>query len=301
MSSMPRTATPPKAPFIATLMLIVASQSAWAHPHLFVDAQAHIRFDAEGRATSLHNVWTFDEGYSAFAIEGLDANLDGNVTRSEMQSLADDNVAGLAEYGYYSSAGMGDVNIPFVNGRNAAFDNADGHVTLSFDIDFAAPLVLTDTLQLGISDPQYYVAIQFADREAVGLIDAPDGCGVELEPAHPMPDDVAAQLYSLPGDVTKLPSELERALRGVQGAILVDCGSGGPSQKIADATTAVDALDAFVSAGDAPIVLAPGPSQTPTDGPTAQWRIPVLASLVAGGLGIVVALFLRHRPRRSQR
>ncbi|MHB1101748.1 MAG: DUF1007 family protein [Devosia sp.] len=298
---MPRIATPPKAPFIATLMLTVASQPAWAHPHLFVDAQAQISFDAEGRATSLHNVWTFDEGYSAFAIEGLDANLDGNVTRSEMQSLADDNVAGLAEYGYYSSAGVRDVNVPFVNGRNAAFDYADGRVTLSFDIDFAVPLALTDILELGISDPQYYVAIQFANREAVELIDAPDGCGVEFEPAHPMPDGVAAQLYSLPADVTKLPSELERALRGVQGAILVNCGSGGPSQKIADATTAVDALDAFVSAGDGPIVLAPEPTQIPADDPTAQWRMPLLVAFVAGGLGIAITLLLRNRQSRSRR
>jgi nickel/cobalt transporter (NicO) family protein len=286
---------------IPALTLLWASAPALAHPHIFVDAEAQISFDGDGKAKSLHNVWTFDESYSAFAIQGLDADLDGKVTRAELQSLADENVSGLAEYGYYSSAGVGGQSVAFVNGRNAALDYADGRATLSFDVDFAVPVAVTETLELGISDPQYYVAIQFANRDTVGLLNAPDDCGVELERARPMPDDVAAQLYALPADVTTLPATLQSALRGVQGAILINCGATGATRTIAEATTAVDALDAFATAGEAPIMLTPEPVQVAADDPIEQWRLPLLLALLAAGAGVAVALLLRYRPRHSAR
>jgi hypothetical protein len=128
----------------------------------------------------------------------------------------------------------------------------------------------------------------------VTLIDAPDTCHVELERPRPMPDDVAARLYALPADVTKLPAELQTALRGVQGAILVECGARGPAQKIADATTALDALEAFATA-EVPIVSASEPVSTVADDPIARWRVPLLLALAIGALGVVVTLLLRRR------
>jgi ABC-type uncharacterized transport system substrate-binding protein len=47
-------------------------EPAEAHPHVFADAMAEIRFDDEGRIVSVHNSWRLDEAFSAFAIDGID-------------------------------------------------------------------------------------------------------------------------------------------------------------------------------------------------------------------------------------
>ncbi|MBN9348044.1 MAG: DUF1007 family protein [Devosia sp.] len=277
---------------------MLLTSPALAHPHIFVDATAQLFFDKEGRAVTLHNIWTFDEGYSSFAIQGLDADLDGKVTRNELQSLADENVAGLAEYGYYSSAGLGAKSVPFVNGRRAALDYVDNRVTLSFDVDFAIPVAMSNTLELDISDPQYYLAIQFASRDTIDLVGAPPGCGVELQRPEPMPDGVAAELSALPADITKLPARLQAALRGVQGAILINCG-GPSSSPIAEASTAVAALDAFMDLAEAeqPILVSTGtvPVEDPVE--ANPWRIPVLAG--AGLLVLSMAAIAIFRGRRQ--
>jgi len=88
-----------------------------AHPHIFVEAKATITFDDAGQVLSVHHQWTFDEAYSAWAVQGLDANLDGQVTTQELQPLADDNMEGLSAYDYYTFAGEGPVNL---NLRRAA-------------------------------------------------------------------------------------------------------------------------------------------------------------------------------------
>ena len=55
-----------------------------AHPHIFVEAKATITFDDAGQVLSVHHQWTFDEAYSAWAVQGLDADLDGQVTTEEL-------------------------------------------------------------------------------------------------------------------------------------------------------------------------------------------------------------------------
>ena len=46
-------------------------------------------FDNKGRLTAVRHVWRFDDGYSAFASQGLDTDGDGVLTIKELQPLAD--------------------------------------------------------------------------------------------------------------------------------------------------------------------------------------------------------------------
>lgn len=237
---------------------ICFAQPALAHPHIFIDAKAIISFDDSGAVTSIHNSWTFDEAFSAWQIQGLDTNGDDVTSSEEMQELADDNMAGLAEYQYYTFAGEGaDANLTFTNGRNPRFVYENGRSTLDFDVDLATPYHIRDTLEIAINDPEYYVAITFADASAVTLVNAPAGCAVTMDPPETMSDALAEQLYALPPDVTVLPPDLAAALRGVQGAILVKCPpttgqAGAPAVAAApQAQTAAEAAAAVAATSDA--------------------------------------------------
>ena len=225
-----------------------------AHPHIFIDARATITFDDAGQVVGVHNSWTFDEAYSAWAVQGLDTNLDGKVSREELQPLADDNMQGLSEYEYYTFAGEGPDNLKFAFGSNPVIDYADGRQTLNFDVALAHPYMIQDHLELAINDPEYYVAITFANADAVTLVNAPTNCRVALTDPEPMSDALQQQLTDLGPDVLKLPPELEQQMRGVQGSILVNCPGGSATGKpaapvvVAEPSTALDAVTQMAEA-----------------------------------------------------
>lgn len=244
----------------------LAAQPALAHPHILVDARAAIRFDDSGRVVSIHHSWTFDAAYSAWSMQGLDSNNDGVVSPEEAQPLADDNMKGLETYDYYTYAGEGkDPNLVFGAGQNARIVYANGQSTLDFDVPLSQPYVIRKALEIGINDPEYYVAITFKDASAVELINAPASCRVRMEPAKEMPDELQDELFALPADVTQLPPDLEKAMRGMQGAIVVDCpGGGAPGAAEATPVAPATALDAVTALGEA--VADKEPAAAPVSG-----------------------------------
>jgi ABC-type nickel/cobalt efflux system permease component RcnA/ABC-type uncharacterized transport system substrate-binding protein len=215
---------------VAFLLALCAFLSpALAHPHIFIDAHARITFDADGAVSEIHNTWVFDEAYSAWAVQGLDTDNDGTVSEAEMQPLADDNLQGLSEYGFYTFAGEGQTNLTLHALPGATYTYDGRRVTLDFGVAPEQPYRIGQTLEINITDPEYYVAISFADPSTITLENAPSGCAVRLDPPKEMDPALADTLYALPADVTKLPPDLEKAVRQLQGAILVDCpGAGTP-------------------------------------------------------------------------
>jgi len=256
---------------IALLALLAFVTPALAHPHIFIDAHARIVFDASGAVSEIHNTWVFDEAYSSWAIQGLDTNNDGTVSVEEMQPLADDNLQGLSEYDFYTFAGEGSVNLKFKALPGATYTYDGKRVTLDFGLAPEQPYRIGKTLELSITDPEYYVAISFADPSTVTLENAPSGCAVRLDPPKDMDPALADTLYALPADVTKLPPDLEKAVRGLQGAILVDCpGTGGAAATVTPPppATALEAVNQVAAIKPAPFSGPPvETSFLPNSGP----------------------------------
>ena len=272
---------------------------AWAHPHIFIDATTAITFNDAGEVVSIHNTWVFDEGYSAWSVQGLDTNNDGKLTRAELQPLADDNMNGLSDYEYYTFAGEGsDPNLKFGHGSKPTIDYDGKQTTLNFDVALAQPYAIRDALQISIDDPEYYVAISFKDASAVTLINAPKNCSIKMEAGHELPPALADELYAIPPDVTKLPPQLEQALRGTQGEILLSCpggsATGQPAAPVTAATpapapsTALDAATqmAEASAPETPDVAADVPSKQALTMPIFTGNIPFGAAPNEPGLNL---------------
>lgn len=219
-----------------------------AHPHIFIDAKATVVFDDSGAVIEVRNEWSFDAAFSAWSIEGLDVNNDGVVGREEQQELANQDMDGLAEYQFYTYAEEpgSDTNVQFERGVDPTRDFVDGHTILRFGVKLAQPYRMGSGFELAINDPEYYVAITFADANAVTLENAPAGCTVTMEAGKELSPELQEMIGAIPADVTELPPELAVAMRGVQGAILINCpqtaGLAGADQPtVPEATTALDA------------------------------------------------------------
>ena len=83
------------------VMMLALSVPAQAHPHVWVTVESTLLYE-RGSFTGLHHKWTFDEFYSAMAVEGLDTNKDGKYDREELAELAKVNVTSLKDFGYFT-------------------------------------------------------------------------------------------------------------------------------------------------------------------------------------------------------
>ncbi|MGH9777347.1 MAG: DUF1007 family protein, partial [Candidatus Acidiferrales bacterium] len=75
---------------------------AVAHPHVRIDTAATLHFDGQQRLVGLEARWAFDYAYTYYAIEGFDADGDGIYSTEELAPLAEENLAKLPEWGYFT-------------------------------------------------------------------------------------------------------------------------------------------------------------------------------------------------------
>ena len=214
-----------------------------AHPHILIDARVTVVFNDAGAVIGLKHDWTFDRAFSAWVVQGLDSNGDRATSPDELQPLADENMTGLAEFGFYTFAGSADdlMRLTPVGDQGMAYEN--GATTLSYSLKADTPRSVGAGFELGVYDPEYYVAIGFADVADVTLENAPAECGVRLDSPKEMSDALQTQLYALGSEVTELPPELAAAMRGTQGMIVVSCDGSLPAAPHVDATNALDAVN----------------------------------------------------------
>lgn len=258
---------------VAAGALAFAAGAADAHPHILIDAKARISFNDAGELVAIHNSWTFDEAFSVWQIQGLDTNGDGITSSEEMQELADENVRGLAEYGFYTLAGEGAASLPMASLDDGRFVYQDNRSTLTFGVEPQGPYRIKGRFELAIADPEYYVAISFADLSDVTLENAPAGCTLGMDPPRELSPELQERLGQLSADVLTLPPDLEAAVRGAQGAIIIDCTGAAAA---APAATALEAATQVAEAKPA----------TPFGGPPVE---PGFKISRTGPLGWLVA------------
>ena len=71
------------------------AQDVHAHPHVWATVRSEILLDPNHQITGIRHAWTFDEFYSAMAVQGLDTNGDGVFSAEELKPLAEVNVTSL--------------------------------------------------------------------------------------------------------------------------------------------------------------------------------------------------------------
>ncbi len=166
---------------IAAAALLFATGGAFAHPHVFVTARGEFVY-GNGVLKEIRYAWTFDEMFSAFAAQGLDANGDGKLSREELQALAKENVDSLKEVGYFTMAPRGKTALEFGEPTDYWFEADDkNNLTLHFTLPIKN--AAKGGIALEVYDPSYFVAFSLADEKPVSLVGAPAGCAVDAKTA----------------------------------------------------------------------------------------------------------------------
>ena len=214
------------APFLPGL-----TSETQAHPHIWVSVRTTVLYD-NGAIVGLRHAWTFDEYYTAMAIDGLDTNKDGIYSREELAELAKINVEALKEFGYFTFPKLKGHEIaveapkdyylehtdrkevpasaakpatdPVLPRAGAAQDAAATgkpakELTLYFTLPLAKPVLAeAEGFTFSMGDPSFFIAFEPAATNPASLGEgAPRDCRIEnlAPPAAPDPNP------SKPGDL----------------------------------------------------------------------------------------------------
>lgn len=193
---------------LSAVAFVLGATGAMAHPHVWVTSEATVLY-ANGAITGIEQAWTFDEIYTATAIEGLDANGDGKYDRKELSELAKVNIDGLKEFDYFTFAKLGDTPLKFkppVDDYWLSYTDK-GILTLHFTLPLEQPVSAEATgFNFAIYDASFFIAFDLAPNDPVKLgAGAPAGCKAAIHE----PDDTE--------DIQRLNDAFSSAL-----------GAGGP-------------------------------------------------------------------------
>lgn len=168
---------------LAAAALVAGSLPALSHPHMFVEARTTVLYQG-GKFAGLEHRWTFDEFYTATAIEGLDANKDGVYDRQELAELAKVNIEGLKEFAYFTYPKVAGKEIKFGEVKDYYLEHKDGALTLVFTLPFEAPVAAeARDFEFAVADPTFFIAFDWAKTDAVRLSEgAPKTCSIRIGP-----------------------------------------------------------------------------------------------------------------------
>ena len=165
---------------IAVMALLAASPApGHAHPHVWIDAVAEMMFDDAGAFTGLRVYWMFDELYSAYAVEGLDANGNGELESAELAPLAAVNIKNLKEFRYFTYVEVDGQNPDYGEVEEVGMRLVNGRLIMWFAVPLAEPVDPRKAeIAFAMYDPTYYISIELAEDDAIRVSGkAPDTCG----------------------------------------------------------------------------------------------------------------------------
>lgn len=183
---------------------LLGAVPALAHPHVFVSSKTEVLYAPDGSVTGLRHIWSFDEAYSAYMVQGLDKNGDGKVTPDELTELAKVNMESLPDVGFFTVVKANGKTQEFGDPKDAGLVYDNKVLTLSYTLPLKQPAKASRSFGMEIGDPTYFVAFDIADGDgAVIARDAPQGCVVRI--ARPPKLDAATQQKLSMEDVTATP------------------------------------------------------------------------------------------------
>ncbi|QPF91144.1 DUF1007 family protein [Bradyrhizobium commune] len=165
---------------LLAVVMMLASGASSAHPHVWITATSELLYAEDGSITGVRHAWTFDDMFSAYAVQGLEAKKKGAYTREELGSLAQTNVESLKEYAYFTFARADGKKERFNEPIDYFLDYKDTVLTLHFTLPLKTP-VKPKQLVLEVFDRSFFIDFQMAKDNPVKLVGAPVGCQMKLD------------------------------------------------------------------------------------------------------------------------
>jgi len=191
------------------LLLLLSINRAEAHPHVWVTFHSEVVYAADGSMTGVRHAWTFDDMFSAYALQGISHAKKGQYTRQELAALAQTNVHSLKEYDYFTYARADGKKLKFADAVDYWLEYKDAALTLHFTLPLKTPSS-AKAMKIEVYDPSIFVDFEFAKDTPVSLSGAPQCLATYDLPHQPTPTEQArlSELDAVPLDPSSTYGEI---------------------------------------------------------------------------------------------
>lgn len=167
---------------LVALALTALASAAQAHPHVWVTFRSEVVYGPDGKVTAIRHAWAFDDMFSTFATQGIEAREKGKFTREELAPLAEVNVTSLKEFDYFTYVTADGKKQELEDPSKGEYwlDYADSVLTLNFTLPLKTP-VKARALQVEVYDPTIFVDFGLDKKEPAKLANAPAACQLNVE------------------------------------------------------------------------------------------------------------------------
>src|SRR6201990_1618220 len=165
------------------LLLLLSINRAEAHPHVWVTFHSELLYAADGSMSGVRHAWTFDDMFSAYALQGMPHAKKGQYTREELAPLAQTNVDSLKEYGYFTFARADGKKLKFSDPVDYWLEYRNPALVLHFTLPLKAPAA-AKAMQVEVYDPTIFVDFEFAKEIPASLSGAPPQCLLTVDLPH---------------------------------------------------------------------------------------------------------------------
>jgi ABC-type uncharacterized transport system substrate-binding protein len=165
----------------------LGAATAEAHPHVWITAKSELIYAADGTITGVRHAWTFDDMFSTYALQGIEAKRKGAYSREELAPLAQTNVESLKEFAYFTFAKADGKKEKFLEPVDYFLEYKDTVLTLHFTLPAKTPFRARQ-LALEVFDPEFFIDFKYADKDPIKLVGAPADCKMAFQ----RPNDGAA-------------------------------------------------------------------------------------------------------------
>lgn len=170
--------------------LTIWSATASAHPHQWIDMRSQLIVSDDGMVTGVRVEWKMDTGYVKEALDGLQKTADGNYSAADLQSLTEENLGALADYGYFVFFRFNGEKQPIGKAFDGlqTYNPKDGRLTLLFSVSLDKPLdPHQGPVTLKVYDPEFFIDFGYVDSKPILI-------------SKPLSKDCSASLMPIPKD-----------------------------------------------------------------------------------------------------
>ena len=122
-------------------LVLACTGPVLAHPHVWITMKSEVLVGPNGAVTGIRHRWTFDDMFSAFALQGTEAKAKGQYTREELAPLAKVNIDSLKEYDYFTYATADGKKVELAPPTSDYWlDYKDSVLTLNFTLMVKTPV-----------------------------------------------------------------------------------------------------------------------------------------------------------------
>jgi len=188
--------------FLAAVLIALAGP-ALAHPHVWITMRSDVLVSPDGTVTGIRHHWSFDDMFSAFALQGVESKEKGKYTREELAPLAKVNVESLKEYDYFTYVTADGKTIDLAEPTSDYWlDYADSILTLNFTLPVKKP-VKAKELKVDIYDPSIFIDFVFAKDDPAKFVGGKE-CKMDVVYPRQMTFAEGKALSEIPADEPNL-------------------------------------------------------------------------------------------------